>query len=124
LFHFTQNCNQDIVNFIVGIWWFGTLVLSLLLVRRIPYFDQKPIDAERLLVEDHASPAGYRVPSLPDYEIDPALARTGIDWLSVNTEFVLGLLMAFLVGGCMALMAFTQIDDNITDQVESFIPDY
>jgi hypothetical protein len=93
-----------------------------LLVRRIPYYDQKPTDAERFLVEDHASPAGYRVASLPDYEIDPALARTGSSCMSPNFLFAVGLIMAFAVGGCITYLSFTEFDQFINDQVDNVIP--
>jgi hypothetical protein len=110
------------VNFAVGLWWFGTFFCSLLLARKIPYHDQKPIDAERLLIEDHASPAGYRVPLLPDYEIDPSLARTGYKCLSLQCEFVVGLLLALVVGAAISLLAFTNLDEFVNDQVQNVIP--
>lgn len=109
------------VNFVVGIWWTVTLFVSLILVRRIPYYDQKPVDAERLLIEDHASPAGYRIPSLPDYEIDPALARLGSPCVSINLEFAFGLLMMAFVGGSLIFLSFTEWDESVISQVQRWM---
>lgn len=102
MFHFylffKQTCNQDSVNVLVGCWWTITFLFSLCFVRRIPYHDQKPQDGEVLLVSDQASPVGYKVPSLPDFEIDPSLAYTGNKCVSMNFEFLLGLIVAVSVG--------------------------
>jgi len=91
------------------------------LVRRIPYYDQKPTNSERLLEEDHSSPAGYRVPSLPNFEIDPALARTGTPCLSANFEFAFGLIMSLVVGGGITYLAFTDWDDMAIDQIQDLM---
>jgi hypothetical protein len=94
-----QNCPQTIVNYVVGIWWFVTLVICLFLARKAPAAKrQPPEEAERLLVEDHASPAGYKIKALPDFEIDPLLAREGSAYMSVDAEFSLGLIVA--AAGC------------------------
>jgi len=92
------------------------------MVRKIPYFDQKPTYSERLLEEDHTSPAGYRVPILPNFEIDPALARTGSPCVPLNVEFIFGLLMSFVIGGGITFLAFTDWDDSTIDKVQSFFP--
>lgn len=92
------------------------------MVRKIKFFDRKPINSEKLLEEDDASPAGYRVPSLPNFEIDPALARTGVDCFSLNFEFGFGILMAFVVGAGISYLAFTDWDDNAIDQIQEWMP--
>ena len=113
-----QLCNQDPVNLMVGIWWTVTLLLSIVLVRRIPFHDQKPRIGERLLVEDQASPVGYRVPSLPDYEIDPLLADTGSPYLSLPLEVCLGVIMAGTIGTWLIGLAFTTWDEDIYADIE------
>lgn len=120
---FFQGCNQDMVNFVIGVWWTLTLLCSLCLCRRIPYYDSKPKDAERLLVIDHCSPAGYRVPSLPDYEIDPALARLGTNCASISVEFGFGIVMAFGVGAAIIYLAFTDWDDAVASQLQGVFAD-
>lgn len=107
------------VNFVVGVWWTLTLICSLFLCRKIPYYDSKPKDAERLLVTDQCSPAGYRVPSLPDYEIDPALGRLGTSCASLTAEFVFGIIMACSVGAAIIFLAFTEWDDAVAEKVQS-----
>lgn len=97
----SDQCEQTTINLVVGVWFFLTLVICLCVVRQIPFVDQKPSDAERLLEPDQSSPAGFRVPSLPDYEIDPSLAQTGLSCCSLNYEFATGILMAFALSGGM-----------------------
>ena len=55
---------------------------------------------ERLLIEDHASPVGYKVPSLPDFEIDPTIANTGLPCMTMSTEFIIGIAMALSCRYC------------------------
>jgi hypothetical protein len=100
-------------------WWTLTLLLSLVLVRRIPYLDQKPAKiGERLLIEDHASPVGYKVPSLPDYEIDPVLANTGSKCFSLTFEMCIGFIMAFAVGTWIIALAFTTWEEDLYKDIE------
>jgi hypothetical protein len=106
------------VNFSIGIWWTVTLLVSVALVRRIPYRDQRPRIGERLLVEDQASPVGYKVPSLPDYEIDPTLANTGSPCLSLPLEVCLGVVLAATVGTWLIGLAFTMWDEDIYAEIE------
>jgi hypothetical protein len=84
-----------------------TLLFSLCYIRSIPYHNQSPLDGERLLVEDQASPVGYKVPSLPDFEIDPSMADTGSKCLSLNVEFLVGVIMALGVGIFLISLTFT-----------------
>jgi hypothetical protein len=94
-----------------------TVISSLILVRRIPYQDQKPEFGERLLIEDHASPVGYKVPSLPDFEIDPSMANTGSKWLSLTFEFFIGVVMSVIVGTWLVSLAYTGWDDNLYSEI-------
>ena len=105
----------------VGAWWMVTLLFSLCLVRRIPYKDQKPQFGEKLLVENHSSPVGYQVPSLPDFEIDPGMATKGSKCLSIQFEFLVGVILAFGVGGCIIALGFTSWDENFYDQVSGAV---
>ena len=114
-----QACNQDTVNIVVGGWWAVSLFTSLFLVRRIPYKDFHPVyDGEPLLVEDHASPVGYKVPSIPDFEIDPSLSNTGSICLPLNFMFIFGMFMVFGIGGAIIYLAFTSWDEELIDGVE------
>jgi hypothetical protein len=117
----SENCDQSIVNHIVGSWWTLTLIVSLFLVRKVPCKEQKPENGERLLVEDHGSPVGYKVPSLPDFEIDPSLANTGSKWIPIQLEFLMGLIMAFGVGGFIIALAYTSLDESLNDDLQDAV---
>lgn len=114
---FLQGCDQDIVNLGVGCWWTVTLLISLFLTKSIPYLDQAPSHGERVLVEDISSPVGYRVPSLPDFEIDPSLANTGIKVFPLACEFAFGTIVALAVGGWLIALAFTSWEDDLLDKI-------
>jgi hypothetical protein len=126
------------VNITVGIWWTVTLLYSLILVRRIPYHDPTKITSsnnngndnnsamlsmmkigERLLVEDHASPVGYKVPSLPDFEMDPTVLAnaTGISCCPIKMEIFLGVLLALCGGAVLIGLSFTTFDDEVQDTI-------
>jgi len=113
----SEFCDQDFVNFFVGLWWTATLVCSLFMVRRLPVLDQKPENGEKILIEDQASPVGYKVPSLPDFEIDPSLASTGSKYLSLQVEFYFGVFMALAVGSIIVALAFTNWEESVNDRL-------
>ena len=96
----------------------------MLMVRQIPYRRQlPPPNGEVLLEKDHASPIGYKVPKLPDFEIDPSLANTGSSHLSLKTEFFIGILMSILVGTAIIYLAFTSWDEELIGEVQSYVGD-
>lgn len=93
------------------------------LVRRIPYHDITTSNSaatigERLLIEDHSSPVGYKVPSLPDFEIDPTIANIGLPCISLTTELVVGIVLALSAGTVLIGLAFTSWDDDVHDTIE------
>lgn len=118
-----QLCNQDPVNVMVGVWWSLTLLFSLCLVRKIKYTDQKPQLGEKLLEEDHASPVGYKVPSLPNFEIDPSMVDTGSKWIPLQLEFLIGVVMAIGVGIAIVSLAFTTWDEEFYDDIAETVVD-
>ena len=97
----------------------------MVLVRRIPpYRDVSTSTAtigERLLMEDHSSPVGYKVPSLPDFEIDPTIVNTGLPCISISTECIIGFVLALMFGTVMIGLAFTSWDDDVYDSIEGTI---
>jgi hypothetical protein len=113
----STQCNQHTLNLVVGSWFFVTVIVSLCIVNKISYKDQKPSDAERLLDPDHSSPAGYRVPSLPDFEIDPSLARTGAPCFSMKFELFVGAAMAAAMGGSIVFLSFSDWDEAVVNTV-------
>lgn len=94
-------------------------------MRTIPYKDQHPyFDGEPLLIEDHASPVGFKVPSVPDYEIDPGLADQGSKCLSLQFEFAIGIIMAAVIGGGIIYLAFTSTDEELIEELTSLTGDF
>jgi hypothetical protein len=116
----SEVCNQDYVNIAVGAWWCITLLCSICLLRRIPHMDHHPdYDGEPALVEDHASPVGYKVPHIPDFEIDPALAKRGFPLIPYWVELLLAVLMAIGLGSGIVSLAFTNMDEQILHAVQN-----
>jgi hypothetical protein len=101
---------QTLVNIIIAIWWVASVCLNIILAWRTPFHDQKTLDSEHLLIADHASPAGFKVPSLPDYEIDPSFGHTGIRWLPKCVELVFGMVLAAAVCAGLLLLSFSDWD--------------
>lgn len=105
----------------MGGWWTITLISSLCLVRNIKHVDEKPNFGEKLLVEDHASPVGYKVPSLPDYEIDPSMAKKGSKWVPLQMEFIIGVILAIGVGGAIVAFGYTSLDEDFYDDLANTV---
>ena len=61
---------------------------------------------------------GYKVPSLPDFEIDPTISNTGSACITMSTEFCIGIVMALSFGAAIIGLAFTSLDDNVHDAIE------
>jgi hypothetical protein len=89
------------------------------MVRRIPYKVQSPSVGEQLLLKDHASPVGYKVPNLPDLQIDPSLANTGSSYLSLTAEFIIGIIISIIVGLFIIYLAFTSWDEDVIEELSS-----
>lgn len=116
----SEHCSQDWVNVAVGGWWAVTMIASLLMARRIPYQDAHPdYDGEPLLAADHLSPVGFKVPSLPDFTIDPGLAQTGSSCFSLRFEVIAGVIFALLAGTGIVYLAFTDWDESVVEEVET-----
>ena len=83
------------------------------MVRPLPFRNEKPVNREHFLVEDHASPVGMKVPGLPDFEVDPVLALRG--HLPFAAEFTTGVVMAFMVGAVMIILG---LQDKWRDETD------
>ncbi len=90
------------------------MVIAIFQVRRIKPPDQFPKDEEPILVQDDKSPVGFRVPNLPDFAIDPILAKDGTFGCSFAFETVLGFVMALLVGAGIVWLALTKRADTLS----------
>lgn len=116
-----SQCNQDKVNFAVGTWWIVSLLTSLFLVSRIPPAEQWPkTDDEPLLQEDQTSPVGFTVPNLPDFPVEPLLARTGIKFCTIRFELLLGVVLSIGLGGLIIYTAFNSLDEEFFDEPNTF----
>ena len=112
----SESCPQEEVNVGFGVWWTLTFLSSLFMVLSIKPYHQMPADEEYLLVAAQESPVGFKVPNLPDYIVDPILAREGIRFFSKSFEFVFGVVAALLVGMGIVYLNFTNVDDTLTGQ--------
>jgi hypothetical protein len=79
-------------------------------------------DGEKLLEDCQASPVGHRVPSLPDFEIDPTLINNiGMSCFSLNAELAFGIFLTIATGCALMYLAFTSLDDEVFKEVDLFI---
>mmetsp|Transcript_5757 Transcript_5757/g.7560 ORF Transcript_5757/g.7560 Transcript_5757/m.7560 type:complete len:496 (-) Transcript_5757:297-1784(-) len=114
----SENCDQDYVNIAVGAWWTFTFMTSLIYAMSLPYkppiTPTEPDEDEPLLEHDHASPVGYRVPNIPNFEVDPSLASEGYFSLcSIQAQALIGLILAVVLGGGIIYLGFTDEDDEL-----------
>ena len=119
-----QTCNQDAVNFSIGVWFLATLITCSIFVARIKTYKPTPEEVEPILVEDHSSPVGFVVPNLPAVEIDPTLEAKGrIPFCNVQLYVVLAIMLGVIIAGACGFMAFSRADDNVTQRFfQQFLP--
>lgn len=109
-------CSQDYVNMAVGGWFCLSLICSLLCLSRKQPAEFWPDYQEPLLVEDHASPVGRKVPHLPDFPIDPTYAaKSSRRCINVKMELLMGVIGALGIGGFFVYLGFTGFDDQFLD---------
>jgi hypothetical protein len=101
----SASCEQKLVNIVIGIWWTLTLLLSLLLAMKIP--PQSKQKDEPLLVESQASPVGFTVPNLPDFEMDPNVVQPERFPCPIQFEFAFGIVLTICIGGAFIYVAYT-----------------
>jgi hypothetical protein len=94
------------------------LLVSLVLVLKIPPPSIWPDEEEPLLQEDQESPVGFKVPSLPDFPVDPLLEQRGLPLLSLTTEFAIGVLLALGIGSGIVFLAFTEYDEDFANNLQ------
>lgn len=74
----------------------------------------KPEESNDLLLfEDRYSPVGYRVPTFPAFEINPAHAKKGLPWIRFDFEIYFSVVVALLMLGGIISMALTGWHKNI-----------
>lgn len=115
-----KDCNQDALNTFVGLWFSLSLLFSIFIVARIEPTHDYP-DEEPLLEEDHQSPVGFRVPNLPDFPIDPFMAKTGWRQITLKAELTLGVIMVALLGAGIVALAFTDWGEVTEEGVKQTI---
>mmetsp|Transcript_25106 Transcript_25106/g.43959 ORF Transcript_25106/g.43959 Transcript_25106/m.43959 type:complete len:563 (-) Transcript_25106:78-1766(-) len=107
-------CSQEIVNMSVGIWWCVSLIACLLVLHGRKSVEYWPDTKEPLLIEDHASPIGFKVPHLPDFPIDPVFAAKPTTFcMNVTMELLVGVLLALGVGGFLFFLGYSNLGDQI-----------
>ena len=118
----SEKCNQDAVNISIGVWYLVTLMTCTFFVARIKTYRPTPEETEPILVEDHSSPVGFVVPSLPDVSIDPSLDAKGAPCCNLKVYIVLAILLGLTILGTLGFMAFSNEDDSNTKQILEFLP--
>ena len=104
----------------VGMWWSLSLLASLVLSGRIKKYVRKPTgeypedDEQRLLIEAHDSPVGYKVRNIPDFIVDETLYEQATNIFSLLLLRLFGLCLAIFGGFTIVYLAFTDVDDRIT----------
>jgi hypothetical protein len=107
-------CPQDYVNMAVGGWFSLSVLCSLLCLSQKKPAEFWPDNIEPLLIEDHTSPIGHKVPHLPDFPIDPSCAGKGHRrCLDSKTLLLVGIFGAFGIGGFFVYLGFSNLDDQI-----------
>lgn len=112
-------CDHGHTYFAVGGWLFATFFTNLIVAFRMTYYDlsgASASDVEPLLLKDHASPVGFKVPSLPDFEMDPSLAWKGCVCFTAVLELIVGICLAGLVGGFIIYLGFYRWDEVVVSQ--------
>jgi hypothetical protein len=107
-------CPQDYVNMAAGGWFCVSLICSLFCLSRKKPAEFWPDSKEPLLIQDHASPIGLKVPHLPDFPIDPTFASKGARrCINAKMELVAGILLALGIGGFFVYTGFSELDDQL-----------
>lgn len=122
----SENCDQDFVNIVVGGWFTFTFISSVAYTLSLPYkppeTPTEPDEEEPLLEKNHASPVGFNVPSLPNFEVDPTLASEG--WFEVcalQMQAIVGVLLALVIGGGIIYLGFLEEDDEVFGNGEGIV---
>lgn len=109
------------MNLCGGVWWSVSLIFSLLILRSVAFYEEEAAVGERLLKSDHTSPVGFKVPKLPDFELDPCCGLAGSRFLSLHLEFAIGVVLAIVLGILMVSFSFTDWEDNAYDAVQDYM---
>jgi len=96
----SQACNQEVVNIIIGAWFFISLNASLVLS---PFIKSKTrnLDEEEFLEESERSPVGFICRNLPNFYVVPSLISKPTLCCNENVVRALGGLIAVIVGAAI-----------------------
>lgn len=114
----SDDCDQDYVNIVVGAWWSFTFITSLFYATTIPFkpptTPTEPDEEEPLLEQDHASPVGYKVPNLPNFEVDPSMAWSGrFEFCTIYMQAGVGVVLAIIIGGGIIYLGLINDDEEV-----------
>lgn len=112
------------MNISVGSWWTISLLICLVFALKTEPPNEYPDEEEPLLEEVQASPVGFKVPTLPDFPVDPTSEKQKlIECCNVYVEFIVSVVVALVVGGGIIYLAFTDVDENLSDEVDQTVQD-
>lgn len=76
-----------------------SLLACIFLHKRVHPTNLGEKDCERLLVQDHSSPVGFRVPNIPSFHIESSIISQPGGWSRTAITQLFGGFCALLVGG-------------------------
>lgn len=114
----SESCNQDNVNITLGIWFAMTSITCIFAAQKIVPPELHPEDNDPILVEEHTSPVGYKVPNFPDYPIDPIyFGRKGLKCCSLKLETIVGVLVSVGIGAFVVSTSLYDYMGNANDYI-------
>lgn len=93
------------------------MVLNLVIAMIIKRRDKANLTQDLILLEDHYSPVGFRVPNFPDLTIDPNQAIKGAPFVPLEYELYGAIFTALVILGVILSLSFS----DWTSTVEAFI---
>lgn len=120
------------INLVLGTWWTVSLLGSLLFAvckscyqnisdgeHFLVSIDNRPLNRIQVSISlqqlDGASPVGFRVPSLPRFEVDEKLfVSRGHQTVSSKADFTSAVFVVIMIAAIMGIVSSTKFGKSIT----------
>jgi hypothetical protein len=101
------------VNLFLGSWWiassFGSLCFAICKKCQVSV-----PDGEHFLTVDDSSPTGFRVPSLPRFEInEKVVTKPSHKETTSQAEFFTAILVVLVIAAAMGILLFTKVGETL-----------
>jgi hypothetical protein len=101
------------VNLFLGSWWIASSLGSLCFAISKKCKVSVP-DGEHFLTVDDTSPTGFRVPSLPRFEInEKVVMKRSHKETTSQTEFVTAMMVVLVIAVAMGVILFTKVGETL-----------